>query len=104
MIARMWSGAASPENAPRYAAHLERSVLPELKTIAGHRGALVLRRSDGGTERFIVITLWDSLDAIRRFAGADAETAVVPPAAQALLTAYDRRAVHFEVVHAESGS
>jgi heme-degrading monooxygenase HmoA len=104
VIARTWSGTTSTADAPRYVAHLEKSVLPGLKDIAGHRGAYVLRRADGAAERFIVMTLWESLDAIRRFAGDDAEAAVVPPAAQALLTAYDRRAVHYEVVHAETVS
>jgi heme-degrading monooxygenase HmoA len=100
MIARMWSGRARPRHADAYVAHLQQKTLPQLASIPGHRGAYVLRRvaaeSDGLVE-FTVITLWESLDAIARFAGADPEVAVVPPEARALLASYDDRAVHWEV-------
>ena len=96
----MWSGRARPEHADAYVSHLQRRTLPQLASIAGHRGAYVLRRAaaDGsGLVEFNVITLWESIDAIARFAGADPEAAVVPAEAQALLASYDERAVHWEV-------
>jgi heme-degrading monooxygenase HmoA len=100
MIARMWSGTARPEHADAYVIHLQQKTLPQLASIPGHHGAYILRRVQaGGTDlvEFTVITLWESLDAIARFAGADPEVAVVPPEAQALLASYDDRAVHWEV-------
>jgi len=105
MIARMWSGRARPEHADAYVSHLQQKTLPQLASIPGHRGAYILRRAPaGGTGlvEFTVITLWESLDAITRFAGADPEAAVVPPEAQALLASYDDRAVHWEVAGRES--
>jgi heme-degrading monooxygenase HmoA len=97
VIARTWRGSARPEQADAYVAHLRERTFPQLTTIPGHRGAYVLRRDGGSQVEFTVITLWESIDAIRRFAGDDPELAVVPPAAQALLSSYDDRAVHWDV-------
>ena len=97
MIARTWKGSARPEHADAYVAHLRESTFPQLKTIPGHRGAYVLRRDGASVVEFTVITLWESIDVIRRFSGNDPELAVVPPAAQALLAFYDDRASHWEV-------
>ena len=95
MIARLWRGsAADAANADAYQRHVTTQVLPALRGIDGHRGARVLRRD----REFIVITFWESMDAIRRFAGADAERAVVEPEAQAVLSEYDERVSHYEVV------
>ena len=83
-----------------YLAHLESAVLPELRHIDGHRGAYVLR--DG--HEFQVVTLWDSMEAVRGFAGDDPEAAVVPPEARALLARFDERVRHFEIVQASVDS
>ncbi len=98
MIARIWHGTTATAHAGAYAAHLRDQTLPQLGSIAGHRGAYVLQRSSGSQVEFTVMTLWDSLASIREFAGDDAEAAVVPPAAAALLSSYESRAVHWEVV------
>lgn len=97
MIARVWKGTASADRAAAYVGHLRDRTFPALTTIAGHRGAYVLQRADAAAVQFTVITLWDSIEAIRRFAGDDAEVAVVPAEAQALLQAWEDRAVHWEV-------
>ena len=98
MIARMWRGIAAPETAQSYLEHLQNSIFPELAAIAGYRGASVLRRdSDAGVE-FTVQTLWESIDAIRQFAGEQIETAVVAPAAQPLFRSYDPTVTHYEIV------
>ena len=82
--------------------HFERTVLPALRRLAGHRGALVLRRVDGGEVEIMVLTLWASLEAVHEFTGPDASLAVVEPEARAALTTFDTRAVHFELaLHAE---
>ena len=95
MIARLWRGKANTAaNADAYERHVTRSVLPELKKIAGHKGAQVLRRND----EFLVITFWESMDAIRSFAGQDAERAVVESEARAVLSEYEERVSHYEVV------
>ena len=98
MIARMWRGYALPAKADDYVKHLQLSVLPELRQINGFQGVTLLRQDSSQDVEFIVLTLWESMDAIRRFAGENAEVAVVAPAAQALFREYDSTVRHFEVV------
>ena len=100
MIARVWRGhVPTRERADRYVDFVTGHVLPELRQISGHRGAYVLRHNDGEGAEFVVLTLWDSIDAIRAFAGDDPERSVVEPEARALLDRFDDRAVHYTVVH-----
>ncbi len=100
MIARIWRASATPEGADGYERHFTASVLPSLRDVAGHCGAYLLRRdaADGRVE-IQVMTLWDSMDAIRRFAGDDPGTAVVEPAARAVLLGYDTTVTHHTVTH-----
>jgi uncharacterized protein len=98
MIVRMWSGRATPENSGQYIEHATKNVFPALAAIRGHRGAYMLRRAVDGVVEFVVLTLWDSMDAIRKFAGAKPENAVVEPEARAVLIAFDESVTHFEVV------
>jgi len=93
MIARIWRGRAVGANAAAYQRHVTQSVFPTLPALAGHRGAYLLR-----TE-FLAVTLWDSLAAIRAFAGEDAERAVVEPGAREVLADFDAFVRHYEVVH-----
>lgn len=95
MIARLWRGRArTAKDADAYQRHVTTRVLPELKGIPGHRSAQVLRRK----EEFLVITYWESMDAIRRFAGEDPERAVVEPEARAVLAEFDDVVRHYEVM------
>lgn len=98
MIARMWRGVAFPEKADEYVKHLQRSVLPELRQIEGFQEVFLMRKDTADAVEFIVLTMWESMDAIRKFAGEDAEVAVVATAAQALFRNYDSTVKHFEVV------
>ncbi len=84
MIARIWHGYTTVENANRYEAVKKREMLPGISTVRGYVGSYLLRRSKGGEVEFVVIMLWASLDAIRNFVGADYEAAVVPPDCEAL--------------------
>jgi heme-degrading monooxygenase HmoA len=98
MIARTWYGRASVENASKYAGHVTGRVLPALNKIAGYRGGMVLRRDTSGEAEFVVLTLWDSMSAVREFAGESPDKAVVEPAAQAVLKDYDHFVRHYEVI------
>lgn len=97
MIARVWRGYTAPEKAHLYLEHLEQNVFPELYQIGGFRGANVLQREQDGDVEFVVMTLWESMDAIRQFAGENADVAVVAPAAQAVLHQYDATVTHYEI-------
>jgi heme-degrading monooxygenase HmoA len=98
MIARIWHGWASGKNADRYEAHLRAEILPGIHRIEGYASAYLLRREADGKSEFVTVTLWESLDAVRAFAGADHEAAVVPPEARALLDRFDKRSVHYEIL------
>ena len=98
MIARMWRGETTRENADAYYRHLTGNVMPSLNKIAGHRGAYVLRREMDRNVEFMVITLWASMDAIREFAGNTPDVAVVEPAARALLADFDGFVRHYSVI------
>jgi heme-degrading monooxygenase HmoA len=103
MIGRHWRGFAPHETAQAYLEHLRESTLPSLRDIVGHRGATVLKRRVDGEVEFVVLTFWDSLDAVRAFAGDDYEAAVVPPEARELLAEFDDRVVHYEVAVEPAG-
>ncbi|TMI79435.1 MAG: antibiotic biosynthesis monooxygenase, partial [Bacillati bacterium ANGP1] len=77
MIARIWKAETTPAGAPGYAEHLRARVVPALRQVDGYAGAMLLERSSAGGVEVVVITLWRSLEAIRGFAGADLENAVV---------------------------
>ncbi len=96
MIARIWAAEAKAGAAEAYCRHFNEVVLPELRGIEGFRGAYVLRRP-GEPAGIQVISLWDSLEAVARFAGPDVTLAVVEPAAQAVLSGYDHVVSHHEV-------
>ena len=99
MIARIWHGwAPTKEAADAYEMFLRTKFLPEAHAIEGYRGATVLRRTVGNEEEFTTITRFESLDAIRRFAGDDAEAAHVAQYAQTLLPRFDARCEHIPIV------
>lgn len=103
-ILRMWTGHSNNEKADQYAQHAMRTVFPKLREIKGHRGACLLRRSTNRGTEFVVLTLWDSMEAVRAFAGDAPDKAVVEPEAQAVLDRFDDIATHFEVVHGMQNS
>ncbi len=103
MILRMWKGRSAPQRAAEYAQHAARKVFPALRTIKGFHWAYLLRRTHDEATEFVVITLWDSMTAVRRFAGAKPEKAVVEWQARSMLSGFDEFVDHFEVVHTTEG-
>jgi len=98
MISRHWKGVVRKGSAAAYIAHLERETFPALQRLTGFVEASILKReTDEGTE-FQIVTVWQSFDAIRAFAGPDLSVAVVPDAAGRLMVTYDRFVVHYEIV------
>lgn len=95
MIVRRWRATAGDER--KYLRHFRRRVLPGLMRIAGFNGVLILRRRRKATIGLEVLTFWTSMASIRRFAGGDADKAVVEPEAKAVLRRFDRRVRHYNV-------
>jgi heme-degrading monooxygenase HmoA len=99
MIERTWSARAeSRERGTAYAMYFQRTVLPELAAVRGYQGARLLQRDLRGGIEVVVVTRWQSMAAIRGFAGDAVEAAVVHDEAAALFTDYDRTVRHFEIV------
>lgn len=99
MISRIWHGWTLPANADAYEALLKREIFVgiESRQIPGYRGIHLLRRDLGDEVEFVTIMWFDSIDAVRAFAGEDYETAVVPAKARTLLARFDARSQHYEV-------
>ena len=96
-IARRWSARAAETQLPNYLEHFSKHVLPDLRRIPGYLGAAVSVARTEQEAEILVETTWRSLDAVRAFAGADLEAAVVAPEAAALLTSFDRRVRHSQI-------
>ncbi len=101
MIARTWTGQTDPANSDGYLHLLRTVVLPELRDVDGFCGMQVQRRDITAGCEFTVTTLWDSMAAIKRFAGDDPDLAVVTPSAQGLLSRHDQHVRHSEIVLVE---
>jgi len=99
MIARLWHGWTTPENADAYENLLRSEIFHGIgeRKIAGFLGIDLLRRPVDDEVEFVTVMWFDSLDAVRDFAGADYEAAVVPEAARKLLKRFDGRSAHFQV-------
>jgi heme-degrading monooxygenase HmoA len=98
MIARVWNGHATRKDADAYESMLKPELLPGVSKVKGYRGSYLLRRENGEDVEFITILLWDSLDAIRDFAGPDFETSIVPEDRKKYLSRHDAKAKHYEIV------
>ncbi len=102
MISRHWRALARRGEADNYIRHLTHETFPKLGDLPGFvRASIQKRELPTGTE-FLIVTEWESLDAIKGFAGDDPETAVVPAKVQAMMLEFDARARHYEIakVHA----
>jgi heme-degrading monooxygenase HmoA len=97
MVARHWRGWTKPENADAYEKLLKETVLPGLKKIPGYCGGYILRNDGPDEAEFVVLNLFESLDAVRRFAGPDFTVAVFEPEARKLLSKVEPLATHYEV-------
>lgn len=100
MICRIWHGWTTPQNADAYETLLRREIFDGIRhrQIAGYRGIHLLRRQAGAEVEFVTIIWFDSVEAVRVFAGDDYEAAVVPPQARRLLSRFDARSAHYQVV------
>jgi heme-degrading monooxygenase HmoA len=98
MIARRWRGRVPADRSDAYLAYLERTGLPDYAATPGHVRTTVLRRTVDGVTEFELITFWESLDAIRAFAGDDVERARYYPEDRDYLLELPERVEHWEVL------
>ena len=96
-IARLWHGAVPAAKGDAYAAYLLRTGVPDCRTTPGNRGVEVLRRTTGGETHFLFVSFWDSMDAIRAFAGEDVERAHYYPEDRDYLLELEPTVTHYEV-------
>ena len=99
MISRIWHGWTTLGNADKYETLLNEEIFVGIQNrrIRGFQGIQLLRRQVGDEVEFVTIMSFDSLDAVREFAGEDYEAAVVPEKARAVLSRFDSRSLHYEV-------
>jgi heme-degrading monooxygenase HmoA len=98
MIARIWRGAVRSEDADAYAEYMGGTGLREYRETSGNQAAYMLRREKGELCEFVMVTLWDSLEAVKAFAGDDPERAVFYPEDDRYLVERDLIARHFDVL------
>jgi heme-degrading monooxygenase HmoA len=105
MISRIWHGWTNPVNADTYEALLKEEIFAGIlgRRIRGFKNIQLLRRKAGKEVEFVTIMQFDSLDAVREFAGEDYEAAVVPAKARAVLSRFDHRSQHYEIREERSG-
>ncbi len=105
MIVRIWHGWTTPKNADVYEALLKEEIFGGIQNrgIPGFKKIELLRRDAGKEVEFVTIMWFDSLSAVREFAGEDYEACVVPPKARAVLAHFDLRSQHYELREERSG-
>jgi heme-degrading monooxygenase HmoA len=100
MIARIWHGWTNMQNADAYEQLLNHEIFVNIadKNIDGYKGIELLKRINNGENEFITIMYFESLDAVKQFAGENYEVAVVPENARRLLLRYDNTSQHYEIL------
>ena len=98
VIARTWRGWTRADDADAYVEYLQRTGIPEYRATEGNRAAYILRRNVGERTEFVTLTLWESLDAVRGFAGEDVDRAVFYPEDDRFLVDRETTVAHFEVI------
>jgi len=98
MIARIWHGITPKSKADEYVEYLNRTGIPDYQATEGNRGVHVLRRIEGEQAHFLTLTFWDSVDAIKKFAGEDFEKARYYPEDKDFLLEFEEKVTHYEVM------
>lgn len=98
MILRTWKGWTTRENAPLYESLFKDTVLPQVtRGVTGYKGVNLLRREVGAEIEFTTLFWFESVEAVRSFAGEDFERAVVPDQVKQLMCRYDENVSHHDV-------
>jgi heme-degrading monooxygenase HmoA len=100
-IARIWRGRTLAAKADEYQTYLDTSGISRIRATPGNLGVTVLRRNDGGKTEFLVLSVWESVDAIKRFAGEDYQKAVILPRDREYLLEVEPNVLHYEILREE---
>jgi heme-degrading monooxygenase HmoA len=100
MIARWWHGAVPLEKADSYREYLLETGVADYRANPGNRGVYLLRRNEGDTAHFVLLTLWDSFESIRAFAGPEVQRARYYPEDELYLLELEPKVEHYQVVEA----
>ena len=100
-IARIWRGRTLASKADEYAHYLDANGIAKIRATPGNRGVTVLRRTDGDKAEFLVISIWDSIDAVKNFAGADYQKTVILPRDREYLIEVEPDVLHYQIVREE---
>jgi heme-degrading monooxygenase HmoA len=98
MIARLWHGVTPKSKADEYVELLKKTGLKDYRATEGNLGVHVLRRMEGEQAHFLIVTFWDSVDAIKKFAGEDYEKARYYPEDSEYLLEFEEKVAHYEVL------
>lgn len=98
MIARFWRGVTPESKANDYYEYLKSTGVKDAQAVKGNRGVIVLRRMSEGHAEFLVISLWDSIDAIREFAGQEIEMSRYYPSDAQYLLDLEPDVIHYDVL------
>jgi heme-degrading monooxygenase HmoA len=103
VIARIWRGWTTLEDADAYVEYLQETGAPGSLGTPGNRGFFILRRPAGDREEFVTISLWESLETVKGFAGEDVEKAVFYPEDDRYLVDREWTVAHFEWIEGQAG-
>ncbi|MEW6286178.1 MAG: antibiotic biosynthesis monooxygenase [Chloroflexota bacterium] len=98
MIARIWHGITPASKADEYVEFLNKTWVKDYQAVEGNLGVYVLRRIEGGQAHFLTLTFWDSVEAIKRFAGEEYEKARYYPEDKDFLLEFEEKVAHYEVM------
>lgn len=98
MITRNWTGVVKPERANDYISHLQNDTFKKLADIKGFINASIQKREVTDGVEFLVVTQWETMEAVQQFAGLSADIAVVPPVAQDMMVRYDPVVRHYREI------
>ena len=98
MIARIWRGVTLDSKSDEYLDYVKRTGVKDCRATAGNRGVWVLRKVADGRAEFLFISLWESFDSIRKFAGLEIAKAVYYPEDEKFLLGLDPNVAHYEVM------
>lgn len=99
MIMRSWKGSVNKSDAEEYFAYLNKTGIREYQETEGNQGVYVLRKDEGYKTEFLLLSLWDSIESIKSFAGSEPEKAVFYPEDEKYLIEFDEKVSHYEVLH-----